>query len=199
MSRLSHILLPATAVAVLSTLGCAEPDVPSTPVMDAHGHDHDHGHEAPETFADAVAALATARDTIQAAFDADKPEDADEPLHDAPAILGNLAKLAAKAGLEGDQLKSVKDAVEDLMSSNDAMHEGMHGGKEGATFSDVAEKTNAAIALLQGLVGEDEHGHADDHDHDHAEGHDHAEEGHADDKEGDHHEDGHHDHKEDKN
>ncbi|MCA9051593.1 MAG: hypothetical protein KDA89_22800 [Planctomycetaceae bacterium] len=168
--------------------GCAsESEAPPIPAVmhdhDDHGHDHeDHSHDHPETFAEAVSQLTAMRNTIRDGFANNDEDAAHEPLHDVGHLLEDLEGLAEKESLTDEQKAALKSSVETLFNAFGDVDKTLHGG-EGATYSEVSEKIDAALKTISDMVKPGDAHHDDDHDH---ADHDHADHDHADHKDGDH-------------
>jgi len=169
----------------LFAMGCAEDSADAPPVAgDGHDHDHDHdhghGHDHPESFKAAVEKASMLRDKIRDGFANEDPDAAHGPLHDVGDVLGSIAAMAEKEGLEGETLTGVRDAVETLKESFGSVDKMMHGG-EGSEYSEVSADVDAAMAtLVAAAAGAEDHDHDHGHEegHDDHEGHDHDEDGH---------------------
>lgn len=138
---------------LLGLSGCenkTESGVKKPAAGDAAQDGHDHGdHKHPETLAEAVTQLEEYKTTIKTAFEGGKPEDAHGALHDIGHLLESIPGLAAK-NAEGDA-DAVKAAVEDLFDAFGALDETMHGGED-IKYETVAEKIDAAVAVIKGQV-----------------------------------------------
>lgn len=191
-NRSLHLACTVLA-SILAVSGCSD-DSAGEPVAEAAhddhdghdhgGHGHDHGHR-PETFAEAVEAIAKIDDTIKTAFAADDKDAAHGPLHTIGEVLEGTKELAKNADLTDDQRKSVDGAVDSLFESFGAIDAVMH-GEEGKSYDEVSAKIAESIKALAEVAGTGDHGHDhDDHDHgDHKDDHDHehADDDHADEK-----------------
>lgn len=116
---------------------------------DDHDHDHEHG-DVPETFAAAVEKLVHMRNQIRDGFAKDDVDSAHEPLHEVGHLLEHLAELAGKHTPAIDAAAVKKDADE-LFELFGKVDEKLH-GDEGAAYSDVAEKIDAAVERLHKLL-----------------------------------------------
>ena len=131
--------------------GCeSSADAPPTAAAhsDEHEHHDDHGHAHPETLADAVHELTELRNTVRDAFAKEDTEAAHGPLHDVGHLLEDAESLAQKAGLTEETLTSVKASIETLFDAFGAVDKTMH-GQEGSKYSEVSDKIDAAIKVLQ--------------------------------------------------
>jgi hypothetical protein len=170
------------------TAGCAEGPDTSDPTTAADQEQHDHTHDAPSSYSAAVAEIKKCRDEVQQAFDAGTPDACDDALHVAAEALDAMAGLAEKSNFAMEDVKAVKGAAKELFDHFAEIHRGFHGGGEGASFADVAEKIDEGIAVLDSklelIASSDVDGaHANGHsheDHDDAHEHDHADHDHED-------------------
>lgn len=180
-------LMALCGLAAVFTVGCEdESAMNGTPaVMDA-GHNHDEAHAHAETLEEAVEELIGLRNAIRDGFAKDDADAAHGPLHEIGHVYSEIEKFA-EADLETDQLNAVRDALETLKESLNSVDAMMH-GKEGSEYSEVAEKVDAAVAVLAEASGADPDGHAHEGSHE-----EHGEEGHKHDEDGEghHEEDGH--------
>lgn len=124
---------------------------------DDHDHGHDHGEEGHahfESFSEAVADIAAKTNAIKEAMEADDLKKADGPVHSIGHVLEGLEELAAKQGLEGEQLAEVTSARDSLFEAFAGLDETIHGKEDGKSWSDVSEDIEKAVAQLQSLVTE---------------------------------------------
>lgn len=185
-------LMALCGLAAIFTIGCEDESATdgSPAVMDA-GHDHEDAHAHAATLKEAVEELVGMRNAIRDGFAKDDADAAHGPLHDIVHIYGEIENFA-EADLEADKLNAVRDAVETLKESLGAVDKMMHGG-EGSEYSEVAEKVDAAVAVLVEASGADAAGHAHEGGHE-----EHGEDGHKHDEDGEgHHEEDGHEHDED--
>ncbi|TWT72720.1 hypothetical protein Pla123a_40190 [Posidoniimonas polymericola] len=172
MKHLKHANLEQAVSSVVAALvamaltGCPGPV--STPEGDAAAHaDHDHGdgHEHATTLVGAYEELEHMAADIKSSFQADKPGDAHDAMHEIGHVILSIPALAEKAGVgSADEVKQVTD---DLMDGFAKLDDVMHGGDK-VTWDDVSAKIDAAMQKLEGWLPADAHA---DHDHD---GDDHA-------------------------
>lgn len=106
---------------------------------------------APETFAEALAQLATQKTNIQEAFEKSDPESAHDDLHTIGHLLESLPALAKKSGLAEGELPAVKEAVETLFEAFGKLDETLHGGDE-TPYKDVAEEVESALSALNKMT-----------------------------------------------
>lgn len=198
MNIKSATLCAMCGFAALLAIGCQEePDSGIPAVM--KGEEAHAGHAHAETLVEAVEEMVGMRNVIRDGFAKDDADAAHGPLHEVGHVLGEVEELAEKEELEVAQLNSVRDAVEELKEAFGSVDKMMHGG-EGSEYSEVADKVDAAIAVLVKVSGanpegaaheghDDHEGHEEHegHDEDHAEGHeDHDKHGDEEHKDGDH-------------
>jgi hypothetical protein len=105
----------------------------------------------PETYAAAVTQIKQYRDQIRDAFAAGTPEQCDEALHHAAHVLEHVPDLAI-ADLKEVDVAAVKSASVELTELLAKIHEGFHGNQPEATFEELSDKINAAIAALEAKV-----------------------------------------------
>lgn len=144
-NNLERVVSSAVAALVAMALtGC-----PSPPPAEEHA---DHAEfKVPTTLAEAHEQLEHMGADIKAAFDADKPGDAHDALHDIGSVIKALPALAEKAGVEAaDEAKAVADDLMDGFSKLDGV---LHGGDKVA-WSDISEKVDAAMAKIEGWLPE---------------------------------------------
>lgn len=116
-----------------------------------HGNGHDHDHSAvPKSFAAAVDQLVSLRNAIRDGFAKNDVDAAHGPLHDVGHLLEDLAKLAESHQPAVD-VSAVKKDADELFDLFGKVDEKLH-GDEGATYSEVAEKVDAAVERLRQLA-----------------------------------------------
>lgn len=172
--------LAATAVVALALTGC-----PSTTPPAIEGDDHGDGHDHPTTLVEAHDQLVHMSATIKQAFEAGKPGDAHDALHEIGHVIEAIPELAKKAGLT-DEEASTK-VSDDLMASFGKLDSVLHSDDVEVKWGDVSETIEAAMAKLASWLPEgashddDEEGHheedgdghdGDEDEHEHAEGDD---------------------------
>jgi hypothetical protein len=117
-----------------------------------HGHDHDHSAEARMPFDALVTRICEHRDAIKAAFDADKPDEAHDPLHKIGKLIAQLPDAAAETDLDESDWNEVKQASDNLMAAFGKVDALFHGDEEGINFAEVEQDVNEALAVLEKKV-----------------------------------------------
>jgi hypothetical protein len=140
-------------------VGCGE--VEKGPVAeDADVHaDHDHGDEAehdhdadlPEDFASAVEALRECYRKIKDAFEAEKPDDAHEPLHHVGELLGATIKLASQAELDEQDEETVTNVLGEMFEAYGRIDSSMHAGQT-PDYAAEAETLDSGMATLESVL-----------------------------------------------
>lgn len=152
-TRSRQALLPTTLAAVATLLmgGCSksDPNTERPPVsigeLESDGVvDHKHA----ETYPEAVAELEEMNQAIAAAFAANDPDAAHDPLHEVGHVLDELPSLAKKQALSDEALAAIGSAVEKLFNAFGKVDEKFHGG-EGATYDEVKADIDAAMDVLR--------------------------------------------------
>ncbi len=163
--------LPATPVSLLLALavmlaGCTDsaskpPTGKSAPAAAPAGHQHDHehgdGHEhdqdpaMPADLPAGIAALKAHRQEIKAALAEGSVEKAHDPLHHVGELLEALPALGRTAGLTAEQLATLQQSVDQLLTAFGQMDEDLHDGKA-PDYDKTAAQIDAAIAALEGLA-----------------------------------------------
>lgn len=169
--------LPTSAFAGLIALSLTGCPAPAEKADDTHDHTDEHDHAVPTTLAGAQESLEHMGEEIKTAFEAGKPDEAHDALHDIGLVIQAVPELAADLG---EQAKAdAKQVHDDLMAAYMKLDDTMHGGTE-ATWDDVSEQVDSAMAKLESLITEGEDHAHDDHAHAHAHDHedDHEEEDH---------------------
>ena len=92
------------------------------------------------------------RDTIKAAFDADKQGEAHDPLHEIGHLIAQLPDAAAETDLVESDWNQVKQASDNLMASFGKVDALFHGDKEGLKFAEIEQDVQDAIAVLEEKV-----------------------------------------------
>lgn len=137
--------------AYLNFVGCNSS--PPKPAPNAAKHDdHEHGHEEhPDTYAEAVARIDELRTEIKDALAKNDTKTADKPLHEVGELLleGDIAGLAKKASLDEAPQAEIKQAVSQLVDSFDAIDQKVHDPSKGATYEEMSDKIDAALATLR--------------------------------------------------
>jgi len=142
----------ACGLVCIGFTGC-EPKASTTPNTATTGGDHGHGHEhkAPTSLADALKEVAVHQSAIKEAFANKKPEDAHDSLHEIGHTLEAIASLAVTPASSDADKQSVKKAVDELFECFGAMDDTLH-GKTGKSYDEVAERIDAAVASIKGMV-----------------------------------------------
>lgn len=140
------------SLAVLAGCGGSKPE--PAPVAD---HDHEHAEEMPETFSAAVAELKEHAPEIKDAFEAGKPEDADEALHYLGEISEVMADLIASSSLTAEQKTEAMEASEALFDQYMRLDtEVVHGASTELKHDDVASTIDQSLAKLEALAPAEE-------------------------------------------
>lgn len=92
------------------------------------------------------------RDAIKAAFDADKQDEAHDPLHEIGHLITQLPDAAAETDLDESDWNQVKQASDNLMVSFGKVDARFHGEEEGVKFTEVEEDVQDAISVLKEKV-----------------------------------------------
>ena len=127
----------------LFVVGCADDHADS-----GHGHEHDDA-ETRMPYDALVTRICEHRDAIKAAFDADKLEEAHDPLHEIGHLIEQLPDSAAETDLVESDWNQVKDASKELMDAFGKVDALFHGDKEGVKFAEVEQEIGQAIAVLE--------------------------------------------------
>jgi phage shock protein A len=115
-----------------------------------HDGSHDSKDAHPETYEEAVEALASIDETIKTAFAANDEDTAHGPLHEIGHVLEDITELAQKADLTDEQRQSVKTEVDKLFEEYGSVDAIMH-GKEGKTYDEASSQIAASLKILKGL------------------------------------------------
>jgi hypothetical protein len=120
-------------------------------VAHAEGDQDDHQDpDAPQTYAEGVAALKESYQTIQDAFAAGDAEKAHGPLHEVGDLLTALPKLAQSAGMNQEQVQSVEEASNAMFEAYGQVDSAMHHGEE-PDYAAVADTLDQHMATLEQL------------------------------------------------
>ena len=116
--------------------------------------EHEHAEERPETFSAAVAELKEHAPEIKDAFQAGKPEDADEALHHVAHMLEEMPTLIDGSTLTAEQKTEAKDVSERLFDDYDKLHAVSHPGGETTEvkYEDLASSIDDGLAKLEALA-----------------------------------------------
>ncbi len=136
------------AMFIVANVGCEPAAAPKPDASNAGAkdHDHDHGTLAVGNFAESLGTLTKFYGQIKTAFEADKPDDAHDALHDIGHVLEALELQTAD--LPAEKQEAAKQAVKDLFEGYTLLDEGMHGKKE-TKYSEVSSKLEAAVKTLE--------------------------------------------------
>lgn len=147
---LGRFLIRALTMCALTMLsitisGC---DAPKPAVKADAGHDHGHDHEelAIGNFSESVGTLRKFHDEIKTAFEAGKPEDAHEALHEIGHVLEALEQQAT--GVAPDKVEGAKAAVKALFDGYIKIDKSLHEGTE-IKYSDLSADLVANVAALE--------------------------------------------------
>lgn len=99
-------------------------------------------------YRDAVESVSQMNWRIREALAAGDQEAAHGPIHEIGGVLTELGKLAEAADLSDEQLRSVRDAIEQLSDSFRAVDDRMH-GKAGLQYRDVAARIADSLLSLE--------------------------------------------------
>lgn len=135
--------LCAVAMLTLSFTGCEAPK-PAAPKADAHGHEH--GDLAIHNFAESVGTLRKLHDQIKTAFEAGKPDDGHDALHDIAEVLEALEKQTSEVA--ADKQDAAKAAVKALFDGYTKIDQAMHGAEE-VKYADLGEDLAKNVAALE--------------------------------------------------
>ena len=117
-----------------------------------HDHGHDHSAETRMPFDSLVIRICGHRDAIKAAFDADKQDEAHDPLYEIGHLITQLPDAAAETDLDESDWNQVKQASDNLMVSFGKVDARFHGEEEGVKFTEVEEDVQDAISVLKEKV-----------------------------------------------
>lgn len=136
--------LCAACMFVVNFAGCEAPK----PAANQKAADHDHDHEdlAIGNFAESVGTLRKFHDQIKTAFEAGKPDDAHDALHDIGHVLEALEKQVADVA--ADKKEAAKAAVAGLFDGYTKIDKAMHGGDE-VKYADLSEGLSNNVAALE--------------------------------------------------
>lgn len=110
---------------------------------------------APATLTEAHRQLEELGEQIQSAFEAGEPERAHDALHEIGRVIQALPRLASEAGVEAEA--EVDAVTDDLMDGYARLDGVLHNAGE-ATWDDVGETIDGAMAKLEGWLPEDDGG-----------------------------------------
>jgi hypothetical protein len=115
-------------------------------------HEHEHSVEGHLPFDSLVAEIREHRDAVKAAFDADKQDDAHDPLHQIGHLIAQLPDAAAETDLAESDWNEVKQASDKLMAAFGKVDALFHGDKDGLKFAEIEQDVQEAIAVLEAKV-----------------------------------------------
>ncbi len=137
--------LCAVAALPIVLAGCDAPKpAATTQKADDHGHSHDEPPMA--NYGESVGSLRKFHDQIKTAFEAGKPEDAHDALHEIGHVLEALEKQVAT--LPADKQEAGKAAVKALFDGYTKIDKSMHGGDE-VKYADLGEDLSKNVAALE--------------------------------------------------
>lgn len=111
-------------------------------------HDHAAEPQVPTNFNEGLQLLNEQHAVIKAAFEAERPEDAHDALHDVGQVLEALPALASSNPKISSSLDSIKQSVEQLFDQFGLLDETLHGGEE-VDFEDVNHQIEKALLSLK--------------------------------------------------
>src|SRR5690606_29348493 len=143
-------LASIAGVSFAVVVGCSN-EKPSPPAVESHAEHEEHA--MPESFADAVEELKEHAPEIQAAFEADKPQDAHEALHFLGELSVKMVELIDASDLTDEQKTQAKEASEVLFDQDLRLDtEVLHDGSKELKYADVSNKIDESLAKLEALV-----------------------------------------------
>lgn len=131
----------ALSMFVVAHSGCEAPKPAAGP-----GHTHDHEDLAIGNFSESVGTLRTFHDKIKTAFEAGKPDDAHDALHEIGEVLTALEKQAPD--IAPDKAEGAKAAVKALFDGYTKIDKAMHEGEE-VKYADLGEELSKNVAALE--------------------------------------------------
>jgi outer membrane murein-binding lipoprotein Lpp len=138
-------------LSMLALCGCNSSKPSSNPSSETEQHD-DNGEKHAETYAAAVDNLNELATSIKEALTANDEDKAHDPLHKIGHVLEEIPALANKESFNDEDKEAIKKAVDELFDCFGKLDEKMH-GKEGATYDEVANRIEQALATLQEHAG----------------------------------------------
>lgn len=105
---------------------------------------------AGQAFAQAVADVAELTRKIRTGFESDDVDAAHGPLHDVGDRLKDVSELAVDSGLSESDQKRAEDSVNAMFEAFADVDKTLH-GQEGATWEEVADTIEQALAELMSL------------------------------------------------
>lgn len=153
MRRFATITI-AVVLTSLLTVGCQPPanNTAQSPAnADSHDHGDGHDHAHAETLQEGFAQLSQAYSTIKTAFEANKSDDAHDPLHDVAHLLEGMKELVEKSELSADAKTKANAGVETLFDAFGKIDGMFHGGAK-VDFAELDKSIAPAMEELKGLI-----------------------------------------------
>ncbi len=104
------------------------------------------------SFKDAVMTLVETENKIREGFASGNIEAAHDPIHEVGHTLNKLATLASKESFSGEQMESLRHAVESLIKSFGEVDKTLHGGK-GKSYDELSDTVTSAMKTISQLAG----------------------------------------------
>ncbi len=144
-----RLLVRALGLCVIATMGlgfagCEAPKPAANPQASEHAHDHED--LAIGNYAESVGTLRKFHDQIKTAFEAGKPDDAHDALHEIGHVLEALEKQVDTVA--ADKQEGAKAAVQALFDAYTKIDKSMHGGDE-VKYADLGEDVAKNVATLE--------------------------------------------------
>lgn len=137
--------LCAVAMLAVNFAGCDAPK-PAASGQKADNHGHDHEDLAIGTYAESVGTLRKMHDHIKTAFEAGKPDDAHDELHEIGHVLEALGTQVAD--IPADKQEAAKAAVKGLFDGYGKIDSAMHKSEE-VKYADMGEELSKNVATLE--------------------------------------------------
>jgi uncharacterized protein YukE len=147
--RIFTVCTSILAMIALSGCNSSKPSSNASKATDQHDGD---GEKHAETYAAAVENLNELATSIKEALTEDDEDKAHDPLHNIGHVMEEIPALANKEPFTDEEKEAINKAVEELFDCFGKLDEKMH-GKTGASYEDVADRIQQALATLQEHAG----------------------------------------------